>query len=294
MVNRITSQMLLQSAQHNLQTSMSALAKLQSQAGTQKLISRPSDDPAATAESMRIRSDQRALSQYSTNITDGLAWLGTADTALSNATDVMQKVRDLTVQGGNASAMSPAAREAIAIELDSLKASLLSIANTKYAGRSVFAGNSDAANAFNADLSFTGVAGSTVERRASASSTVRVDVDGVAAFGQGASSAFALIDSISADLRAGTSVSPRLTAIDASLSTIVGEQSRVGSRYNQLELSKELNVKDSGALESQRADVEDVDLSKVILELKTQEVAYQTALSVTARALQPTLMSFLS
>jgi len=138
------------------------------------------------------------------------------------------------------------------------------------------------------------VAGSTVERRASASSTVRVDVDGVAAFGQGASSAFALIDSISADLRAGTSVSPRLTAIDASLSTIIGEQSRVGSRYNQLELSKELNVKDSGALESQRADVEDVDLSKVILELKTQEVAYQTALSVTARALQPTLMSFLS
>ena len=40
--------------------------------------------------------------------------------------------------------------------------------------------------------------------------------------------------------------------------------------------------------------MEDVDLSKVILELKTQEVAYQTALAVTARALQPTLMSFLS
>ena len=68
----------------------------------------------------------------------------------------------------------------------------------------------------------------------------------------------------------------------------------MGTRYAQLETGKELNMARFGSLESQRADVEDVDLSKVILELKSQEIAYQTALAVTARALQPTLMSFLS
>jgi flagellar hook-associated protein 3 FlgL len=105
---------------------------------------------------------------------------------------------------------------------------------------------------------------------------------------------FALIDTIATDLRAGTDISTHLTAVDGAISSILGEQSRVGSRYGQLETTKELNMAQSGSLESQRADVEDVDLSKVILQLKTQEVAYQTALAVTSRALQPTLMSFLS
>ena len=294
MVARITGQMLLTNSQYNLQSSMAALSKLQSQAGTQKLISKPSDDPSGTAESMRIRSDQRALTQYGTNIDDGLSWLSSADSALSDATDVLQKVRDLTVQGANSGSLSASAREAIATQLDALKPALLAVANTQYAGRSIFAGNSNAGVAFQPDLSFTGVAGSTVTRRIGPNATVQVDVDGSAAFGSGASSAFALIDTISADLRAGTDVSTHLTAIDSHLQSILGEQAKVGTRYNQLESSKELNMEKSGSLESQRADVEDIDISKVILELKSQEIAYQTALSVTSRALQPTLMSFLS
>ena len=293
MVTRITSQMLMQSAQANLQQSLSTLARLQSQSGTQKAISKPSDDPAGAAESMRIRADQRALTQYGTNITDGLAWLSTADSALSSATDTLQAVRDLTVQGANSGTLNATSREAIATQLDSLKEQLLAEANTKYAGRSIFAGNSDAGEAFTAAYASNST-GTSVERRITPTETVRVDVDGVAAFGDGATSTFALIDSLAADLRAGTDISTRLTAVDGAISSILGEQSRVGTRYAHLETSKELNMTQSGSLESQRADVEDVNLTQVILELKTQEVAYQTALAVTARALQPTLMSFLA
>lgn len=294
MVTRITGQMLLNTAGYNLQSSKLSLARLQDQAGTQKLISRPSDNPAGTAESMRIRADQRALAQYGTNLDDGLAWLSMADSALTNATTVLQRARDLVVQGANSGALTPAAREAIATELESLRGSLLTTANTTYAGRAVFAGNSDAGRAFNPDLSYTGVVGSTVDRRVGPNTTVRVDVDGTAAFGTGATSAFALLDTIATELRAGTNVGARVGDIDTAMSSILGEQSRVGARYAQLETSKELNMDQFGSLESQRASVEDVDLSKVILELKTQEMAYQAALSVTARALQPTLLSFLS
>jgi flagellar hook-associated protein 3 FlgL len=286
--------MLLNTSQRNLQASMAALAKLQDQAGTQKAITKASDDPAGAAQSLQIRADQRATVQYGTNIDDGLSWLGTADTALSSATDTLQKVRDLVVQGANSGSLSATARESIATQLDSLKATLLDTANTTFGGRPIFAGNSDAGVAFDPSYGYTGAPGSAVERRVSPSATVRVDADGATAFGQGSTSVFALIDTIAADLRAGTPISTHLTAVDASLSSMLGEASRVGSRYNQLETSKQLNMQTSGSLSSQRADVEDVDLSKVILQLKTQEVAYQTALSVTARALQPTLLSFLS
>ena len=294
MVYRITSQMLVNTTQSNLQSSMARLANLQSQAGTQKLITKPSDDPAGTAESMRIRSDQRALTQYGTNIDNGLSWLTAADSALSAATSALGQVRDLTVQGANSGSLSPSAREAIATQLDQLKPALLAAANQQYAGRPVFAGNTDSSVAFNPDASYNGVPGSTVQRRIGPSTTVRVDGDGTAAFGVGANSVFALVDTIAADLRAGNDVSAHLTALDSHLSAILGEQSRVGAVYSQLEGSKVLNAQQAGSLEAQRSNIEDVDLSKVILDLKTQEVAYQTALSVTAKALQPTLMSFLS
>jgi flagellar hook-associated protein 3 FlgL len=294
MVYRITSQMLVNTTQSNLQSSMARLANLQSQAGTQKLITKPSDDPAGTGESMRIRADQRALTQYGTNIDNGLSWLTAADSALSAATSALGQVRDLTVQGANSGSLSPSAREAIATQLDQLKPALLAAANQQFAGRPVFAGNTDASVAFNPDASYNGVPGSTVQRRIGPSTTVRVDGDGVAAFGVGANSVFALVDTIAADLRAGNDVSAHLTALDSHLSAILGEQSRVGAVYSQLEGSKVLNAQQAGSLEAQRSNIEDVDLSKVILDLKTQEIAYQTALSVTAKALQPTLMSFLS
>lgn len=294
MVDRITGSTMFAQAQQNLQASRARLAGIQEQATTMRTINRPSDDPAGAAESMRVRAEQRAITQYAANISDGMGWLSTADSALGQANGVMQKVRDLTVQGANAAVMSPASREALALELDQLQASLLSAANTRYGGRLVFAGTSDAAAAFAPDFAFTGVAGTSVDRRVSPSATVRVDADGAAAFGTGAGSAFALIGQVAADLRAGLDVSGRLTAIDSASSAILGEQTRIGSRYGQLERSKELNVADAGAMEARRASVEDVDLAKVVLELKTQETAYQTALAVTARALQPTLMSFLS
>ncbi len=105
MVYRITSQMLVNTTQNNLQASMQRLTSLQSQAGTQKLITKPSDDPAATAQSMQIRASQRALTQYGTNIDNGLAWLTAADSALSAATSALGQVRDLTVQGANSGSL---------------------------------------------------------------------------------------------------------------------------------------------------------------------------------------------
>jgi flagellar hook-associated protein 3 FlgL len=41
------------------------------------------------------------------------------------------------------------------------------------------------------------------------------------------------------------------------------------------------------------SNIEDVDLAKVMMDLQVQQVAYQAALSATARAIQPSLSDFL-
>lgn len=298
MITRVSNQTMMRSAQRNLQTNATQLAKLQEQSSSQKKITRPSDDPAATADSLRVRAQQRANEQYARNIGDGNGWLTTLDSALSATTALMNNVRDLTVQGANDGAMSQPAKDAIAIALEGLKQDLLARANTKYGGRSVFAGNSDARAAFDVGaggtVTFNGTSGSTVERRINANTTVAVDADGAAVFGDEDTSVFKLIDDIVSDLRTGNAnAGTHLDAIDERLQAIIGQQAAVGARQAQIERAEEANMDKAGTLEAQRSGIEDIDLGKAILDLKLQEVSYQATLAVTARVLQPTLMDFL-
>ncbi len=299
MLGRITNQQLLLSSQRSIQSSRAQLAQLQEQVSTGKAVSRPSDDPSATASIMRVRSEQRAVQQYSTNITDGLAWLATVDSALTGSEDLLREARDLTVRGANTGTMTPAAREAIATQLEGIRADLLQQANSTYLGRSVFAGTSDAGVAFDTSnpadpYAHTGAAGAQVSRRISETETVVVDADGAAAFGTGSSSLFALIDDVVADLRAGADVSARITELDAHRDSITTQHALIGARYARMEQAQETNLSRSTALETQRSGIEDVDPAKAIIELQAQELTYKTALAVTARALQPTLLDYLS
>ena len=300
MINRVTNQGLMLTAQRNLQQSLSQLAQKQNTAGTLKRIDQPSDDPSGTADSLRIRAEQAAVAQYGRNLNDGNAWLSVADTALSKTNSLLQKVRELTVQGANDGALSPVQKEAIAVELETLRADLMTTANTEYLGRNVFAGNSTAGKAFTdldavpPALPYTSTgSGSPVERRIGNNTSIRVDADGAAVFGQGDASVFKLVDNIIADLRSGVNIGVRLDEIDTRSSAILGQWGTVGARQAQLIKAQGANVSESVSLEAQRADIEDVDLGQAIIELKAQELSYQAALSVTAKALQQNLMDFL-
>ncbi|QYF74648.1 flagellar hook-associated protein FlgL [Cryobacterium sp. PAMC25264] len=304
MISRVTNTTQMRAAQANLQASAQRLAQLQEQSTSLKTISRASDDPARAANAMTVRAEQRATAQYTRNADNGAGWLTTIDGALDESTKLLTKVRDLAVQGSNAGTMSPAAKEAIAVQIDGLKKDLLGQANATYLGRTVFAGNSDARSAVGSEPPYTVSAGTSVpvDRRVGADTTVRVDADGAAIFGTGAGtgigdgSLFALLDNVSAALRSpdpAVSVSVHLGDIDAHLTTIIGARAEAGARQSRIETAAASLVTQKGTLEAQRVQLEDVDLATVIIDLKLQEVAYQSALSVTARVIQTTLMDFL-
>ncbi|WP_233569088.1 flagellin [Frigoribacterium sp. PhB107] len=288
MTNQMTA---LQSQQH-LQAGSVRLAQAQERATSLDKLSRPSDDPTATAEALRVKSLQSAHAQHTRNVADGDGWLSTTDSALIAADSLMAKVRELTLQGANGS-LSPNAKEAVAVELEGLKADLLGVANTSINGRSVFAGTSDAGVAFRADYSWTGTAGSSVTRRIGPETTVAVDSDGSAAFGAGASSVFALIDDIATSLRTGGDVASHLTTVDARVSGLRSVQSDMGARHAQLLRAEDTLMDTKVTLEAQRAGLEDLDLGQAVLDLQLQNNSYQAALQVTAKVLQVSLMDFL-
>jgi flagellar hook-associated protein 3 FlgL len=280
------------SAMRQLQTNLSELARLQEQATSQRAFLSMSDDPAAATTALRLHGDQHRNEQYARNIGDGLAWLITADSAITAGTSLLGRVRTLTLQGANDGALDATAKEAIAVELESIRDEMLSTANTTVAGRSVFAGTSDTA-AFAADYSFSGIPGSEVVRQISDAGSIRVDSDGEAVFGAGANSVFALIDDIVADLRSGVNVGVRVGEIDQRRNAMLSAQGTVGARQAQIERAKEATLQDAVSLEARRAAVEDVDSVEVLVQLQAQELVYRTALAVTGRVLQPSLMDFL-
>ncbi len=294
MLNRVTNQTMAAAAQRNLQAGQAKLAALQEKGTTLQNITRPSDDPAALATALATRGRLQAADQYSNNISDGTGWLNTADSALGQATNVLDRIRDLTLQASNGSLNQPA-KDAIAAEIEGLSKDLLASANTKYLGRNVFAGNSDAATAFSTGNppAFNGTAGSSVERRVDAGRTVRVDADGGAIFGDGAGSVFALVGDVVATIRAGADPSSRLDAIDDRLKTVISGRAEVGTRQSLLEQARDAVAARKVTLESRRSAIEDADIGQVVLDLKLQETNYQVALAVTAKVLQPSLMDFL-
>ncbi|GEK86934.1 flagellar hook-associated protein FlgL [Microbacterium aerolatum] len=294
MISRVTASSMTQTAMRHLQSNLTELARLQEQATSQRAFAAPSDDPAAAATALGLHAEQRRNDQYARNIDDGLAWVTTADSAITRSAGLLSRVRDLTVQGANDGALDATAKEAIAVELEGIRDELLAQANTRLLGRSVFAGTSDtAAFAGNPTYAFSGSPDGEVMRRISETASVRVDADGEAVFGTGAGSVFALVDNIIDDLRNGTNVGARLNEIDDRRTAMLSAQGAVGARQTQIERAKEAAVQNSVSLESRRAAIEDVDSVEVLVRLQAQELVYRSALAVNARVLQPSLMDFL-
>lgn len=295
MISRVTAQTMTQASLRHLQSNLAELSKLQEKATSQRAFLSPSENPSAAAATLAVHAEQGCNEQYARNIDDAMAWVTTADQAISSGVTLMQRVRVLTLQGANDGALDATAKEAIAVELETIRDELLAAANTRLLGRSVFAGTSDAASAFQGgDYAYNGVPGSEVTRRISDGVTVRVDADGAAVFGEGADSAFALVDSIIADLRAGVNVGAHVTAIDERTTAMLSAQGAVGARQAQIERAQEVAVNKSVSLETRRAAVEDVDTVEVLVQLRAQELVYQSSLQVTSRVLQPTLLDFLA
>ncbi|RYV50035.1 flagellar hook-associated protein FlgL [Pengzhenrongella frigida] len=304
MIGRVTQQTTQRSTLANLQKNLAVMADLQNKLSGNTKIARPSDDPAGTASAITLRAELRANTQASRNIDDGNGWLTTGDTALNASLDALRQARDLTVQGSNSGALNPQAREALAVQLEGLRQTLLSQANTTYQGRQIFAGTSNAAGAVTVVPADPAVVGSvatytmngtadTVNRRVDANTLIRVDVDGAKAFGAGAASVFATLDRIALTLRSGGEVTSELDTLDAHRDAMLTELGGVGARQSQVLGAETRALATKTELTTQLSSLEDVDLAASVVELQMQEVAYKAALGATARVLQPSLLDFL-
>ena len=153
---RVPNQMLVNNSLSALQQSFLKLTDLQDQASSLKRLRKPSDGPADVVSAMQLHAGIDRNGQYTRNLSDAQGWLGNADNALTTTVTQLQRVNDLVVQASNASTDSNA-RQGIAAEIDSIRQTLIGVANTQYAGRPIFAGTASGGAAYDANGQYVGV-----------------------------------------------------------------------------------------------------------------------------------------
>ena len=116
-------------AQRNLNRSQNSINVALQRLSTGLRINSAKDDAAGLAISERMTTQIRGINQAIRNANDGVSLAQTAEGALSETGNILQRIRELAVQSAN-STNSAGDRQALQSEVNSLKTELNRIANT--------------------------------------------------------------------------------------------------------------------------------------------------------------------
>ncbi|MCM3653599.1 flagellar hook-associated protein FlgL [Metabacillus litoralis] len=290
---RVTQGMIATNSLRHLSQSYSNMGKYQDQLATGKKINRPSDDPVVAIKGMYYRSNLTEVEQYKRNLNEAYQWMESSEAGIDHATQVMQRVRELVVQGQTGT-NSPSDLKAIAIEIGQLKEDIANVANTQVAGRYIFNGTKTDSvpvtitdgtisvdmntDAFNVEVS-NGV-------------NLKVNINATNVFG---SELFDTLQSLEDALNSGTleSGDDFLSKLDGHYDIMSAERSEIGARYSRLEMI-DARIQDQEIIASRiLSENEDADIERVITDLTIQESIHRASLAVSSRIIQPSLIDFL-
>ena len=147
---RITNNMLVADMLWNSNKNLGKLSTYQNQLSSGLRVSRPSDDPVGITKILKYKTDIRAANQYKDNVTTSLGWLEVSESALDDVKEILQRIREITVQAANGT-NTPEDTQKIQIEVEQLRDEIISLGNSTMAGRYLFSGLETNKKLFNED-----------------------------------------------------------------------------------------------------------------------------------------------
>ncbi|WP_057911983.1 flagellar hook-associated protein FlgL [Peribacillus muralis] len=290
---RVTQSMLTNNMLRNLSGSYEKMAKLQEQVSSQKKFTKPSDNPVAAMMGMGYRTNLNQIGQYQSNISEATNWIDSTDDAISESVSVMQRIREITVQGSNGTYEGDQLKN-IAEEIKQLKEHLVNLGDTQIGGKYIFNGQDtnvrpSSVKDANGDIVY---GKGDINLEVFSGISLKINTDGSKVFGDALANRGS-IDKTIAALENGGDVGATLEGLDVTINTFLSLQAQVGARQNRIELmSDRLKQQEVFATEILSKN-EDVDIEKAIMDLTTQESVHSAALSIGAKIMQPSLLDFL-
>jgi flagellin len=234
---------------------------------TGKRINSAKDDAAGLAIASSMTSQIRGMNQAVRNANDGISFAQTAEGALGEVTNMLQRIRELAVQSKSGT-YSATDRTNLNAEATALQAQIADVlTNTKFNGVAVF------------DYAATDTASDdiTIQTGADAANTVAVakaflDSDDFAA-------ADFAVDSVANATTTIANVDTNLGVVNTARATLGASQSRLESVVNNL-------VNTSTNLSDARSRIEDADFSQETTKLAKAQILSQASQAMLAQANQ--------
>ncbi|WP_214774907.1 flagellin Hag [Exiguobacterium sp. s37] len=230
-------------------------------------INRAGDDAAGLAISEKMRAQVRGLDMASKNSQDGISLIQTAEGALNETHDILQRMRELTVQAGNGTNETEdlaAIQEEMSALIEELggEAGSKGISDrTEFNGKTLLDGNLDI------DL----------QVGSNATQQLNIAISDMSASGLG-------VNAINVEDFATTDFDTQLASIDAAIGTVSDARSKLGASQNRLEHTINNLNNASENLTAAESRIRDVDMAKEMMNFTKNNILNQASQAMLAQA----------
>ncbi len=241
------------------------LSQAMERLSTGKRINSAKDDAAGLAISASMGAQIRSMNQAISNANDGMSMTQTADGALGEISNMLQRVRELATQSASGT-YSTADRTNMNAEVSALKTQMSSIlTNTAFNGVKLFDGTA-------------GTSGTvTIQAGAAAADTVTISFASITTTTLGVNAT--TVDTAANATTALGAVDSALTALNTSRATFGAAQSQLQSVVNNV-TTNVTNLSDA------RSRIEDADFSAETTQLAKAQILNQASTAMLAQANQ--------
>ena len=247
---------------------------------TGKRINSAADDAAGLAISSKMTSQIRGLDQAVRNGNDAISMLQTADGAMIEVSNMLQRMRELSVQAGNGT-LSSADLTALNTEFVALRTEIERIAdNTQWNGDNLLDGSAGA----NGLMTFQ------VGYEANQTITVNLgdlQLDGDAAYSAGATAGGVFTNDIdSLTITTMALANTTVAALDVSIAGLDAKRATIGAAINTLEYAVDNLANVSQNTAASRSRIEDADYASETTELARTQIIAQAGTAMLSQANQ--------
>ena len=250
-----------QFAQDALQVNSKAMSTAMQQLATGNRINQARDDAAGLSIGQNMTSQIRGLNQAVRNVNDGINQLQTADGALVETSNMLQRMRELAVQSSNAT-NSEKQREYLQAEYSSLQVEITRIAS-------------------NTTWNQAGLFGVSLVYQAGMSSGQTISVQ-LASMDSGSLGISGTVTTVSTFAKSQAAIG----LIDSAIDIVNAARSTMGGIMNQLSYSADNMVNISTNIAASRSTVMDTEYATASAQLSKSQIVQQAATAMLVQANQ--------
>lgn len=233
-------------------------------------INRAGDDAAGLAISEKMRGQIRGLDMAQKNAQDSISLIQTAEGALNETHDILQRMRELAVQSSN-DTNTETDREELQKEVNQLAEEITRIStDTEFNTKKLINGS-------------VAASGLTFHIGANSSQSINLKIDDMSASalsvnGTGSDAGINISSQSAAD--------KAITTIQSAINTVSAERSKLGATQNRLEHTINNLGTSSENLTAAESRIRDVDMAKEMMEFTKNNILTQAAQAMLAQANQ--------